>query len=609
MKYAYLILLLISISFAQNANAQTVINKTLFFNVDDHTLSNASQETLLSLIQELKSSNESDIQIVGHTDQMGSLDYNLQLSERRAESVRQFIVGTGYSSTDIKIDFRGESDLLIDAQDQLSMQQNRRVSVIANTYHYTSVSDFVALLETNQPDKIIVDQRLEKEVNLSKGTSVKLPPYAFCNMDGSPLSGDKVEMKFKEAFDFTQMVDERLFTETASDLLETGGMIYIEATQNGKPLKLQEGKEIELLFPEQESKPGMELFTGVSDENGVIWEETGESVSEEKEDVFIQVDLSPITDFQFGFQDTVVIPYENMDPYPKAQRKPYPPAKIKYSDEDYAAVFEKYEDVLATYYSDKIEIPKQLEVWSTELLRRKKLLIQHKKEHTTKHVQKWMQYHIEKIVASSNDISHTKIMGQLASFLDRKVGDTNYEDLYYRNKMFKGVHKDKLLKFEIYQPDYRKSPIKDFCSEFNDAIALVESMIHAKKVGMGYVDKKVLSRYIVSTSSLGWINCDRFIKLEENEKTDLHFAEVSDESQYFLVFKDIKSLIRPRQSKGKVSFRNIPIGEDVKLVSIDIRGNECFLASQDLTLGSSEQVSLQYQKAKLNDVRKVLEDI
>lgn len=609
MKYISCLLLVICFCIKQNANSQSVINRTLFFDVDDHTLTEESQEVILELVSELNAYNESDLQIIGHTDQQGSLEYNVRLSQRRAEEVENFIVSAGYSLSDIKLSFLGESNPMSDAMDQQSLQQNRRVTIIANGYIYSSVTDFLSLLKPETPDKVIIDQGETKEINLSNGTQVNLPSHAFCNMDGTPLSDDKIEMTFKEAFDFTQMVDERLFTETENDILETGGMIYIEATQNGNLLKLKEGKEIELLFPEQESKSGMELFTGVSDEDGVIWEETGEKIAEEKEDVFIQVDLSPITDFQFDFQDTVVIPYENMDPFPIAQRKPYPPARIKYSDEDYAKVYKKYEDVLAVYHNDRIEVPKQLEVWKKELKRRKYLLIQHKNEYTKAHVQKWMQYHIDKIVASNNDVSHTKIMGQIASFLERKVGITSYDDLYYWNKMFKGVYREKLLEYGVYQPNNSKNPISDYCPEFRKAVSMVESEIYEKKVEMGYVDKKVLSRYVVTTSNLGWINCDRFIRLQEWEKTDLHFAQDSKDNQYYLVFKDIKSLIRPRIRNGEIIFKNIPIGEDVKLVSLGVKENECYLASQDLTVGTSNNVDLKYRKVKLKDVRNTFEDI
>ncbi len=609
MKNTYFILIMVFFSFTQNATGQSNINKTVHFNVDEYTLSKSAEDDLLNLIHILKGSNESDLKIVGHTDQDGSVEYNMNLSQKRAEAVQQFIVNEGYPSVDIQLNFLGESNLLADANDQQSMQKNRRVTVVANMYNYDSVSEFVSLLESNGPDKVTIDQKQPDEINLSNGTLVKLPAQAFCNMDGSPLENDKVEMIFKEAFDYTQMLDERLSTQTADYILETGGMVYIEASQNGIPVKLKDGKEIELIFPKQNRKDGMELFTGVSTDEGVIWEETGKKIDIVKEEPFIQVDISPITDYKFNFQDTIAIPYESMSPYPKAQRKPYPPAKIRYSEDKYTEVYQKYEDVLAKYYSDKIEMPERLKVWKKELVTRKDLLIRHKKQYTKKHVQRWLKYNIEKITSSSETVSHIKILGELNSFLDREVGETNYDDLFYRNKMFKGVSREILNKYNVYQPHLDDEPLRDFCAEFTSAMYVVNRRILDKKMELGYVDQKLSSRYIVSTSRLGWINCDRFLKMEEEEKMELNFADTYKGKDYYLVFKDIKSLIRPRKENGRIIFGGMPIGAEVKLVSLEVKNNECFLASQDLTLGSNNEIDLQHRKVGLTEVREFLEDI
>lgn len=613
MKNAYLLLILFVLCFGQNLNAQSIIKKTLYFNVDEHTLTSSSQEILHELIQELNDANESELQIVGHTDQNGSQKYNMKLSKSRAESVRKFLLENGYVNKDVEISFEGESNLLTKAVDQNSLRLNRRVTVKAIIYNYDSVNDFVSQLALDVPDSILVDQDKEQKISLSKGTIVKFPAHAFCNEDGSPLLHNEVEMVFKEAFDYTKMFDERLATQTADQILETGGMIYMEATQDGVPLRLKEGKEIELIFPEQELKEGMELFTGVETDEGVIWEETGEKIAAKKEEFFIQVDFSPITNYISNFQDTLVFPEGNMPVYPKTIRKPHPPAQLKYNQEQYDKVYEKYELVLAQYYQELAELPEKLDMWNKEMRSRKALLIQHKKDKVAMHVQKWAEYFLAQLKPRVANESHVKLLSELNVFLQRKVGKFKYNDKHYKDKLFAGVTRDHLIAFDVYQPFFNSSMIGEFLPELSQRVRVVQrnvqSELRKKKLESGIVDKQIAASYIVTTTTLGWINCDRFMKLSDYEKMNFHFADATEDKNYYLVFKNIKSVIRPRLMDGGVTFRNLPKGAEVKLVSLGVKNNECYVAAQDLTLGSHEKIDLRYNKSSLKDVRKILEDI
>jgi len=608
MKYAYLLLLIFSLTLSYNVNGQSTVNETLYFNLDDHSLTNSSEQLLTNFIANLSGFSESSLQVIGHTDQQGSVDYNLQLSKKRAEAVKKFIVDLGYSSTDVELNFRGESDLLINKRDLESLQKNRRVSLIAKTYNYSSIEDFVTQLEPDAADEYVIDQNFEKELLLSQGTKAKIPAHAFCNMDGSSLVNDNVSVTFKEAFDYTHMVDNRLLTQTADQILETGGMIYIEATQNGIPVKLQEGKEIELLFPQQKSKGGMELFTGVDGEGGITWEETGESISEEKEELFVQVDMTPITSFVFEYEDNIVIPDEIMPSFPKVLHKPQPPARIKYSEEKYQELYQKYEKTLASYYIKMEQRPEQISAWHEEVKRRKELLIAHKRTSISTYVKKWMEFQIEKINEKSKTISHHKLVGALETFLQRKVGDGQYDYLKHRNKMFGGALNDVLDHYDIPNYDYSDAVMGDYCFKIYPAINEVSRSIQDEKIEMGYVDLDV-SRYVVRTSNLGWINCDRFMRYQEEELMNFEFADNSEESQYYLVFKDIKSLISPRRINGKVIFYGVPKGQDVRLIGLGEKNAELFLAYQDITFSDDTKVNMNYAKTQLKELRDILEDI
>ena len=68
-----------------------------------------------------------EIEISGHTDSKGSDDYNLQLSQGRADAVRQYLVDNGISEDRIISKGYGETVPLADNDTEEGRQTNRRV--------------------------------------------------------------------------------------------------------------------------------------------------------------------------------------------------------------------------------------------------------------------------------------------------------------------------------------------------------------------------------------------------------------------------------------------------------------------------------------------------
>jgi outer membrane protein OmpA-like peptidoglycan-associated protein len=68
--------------------------------------------------------------IEGYTDSVGSEDYNQGLSERRADSVKSYLVGEGIGTTRLSASGKGERDPVASNDSAAGRQQNRRVEVI-----------------------------------------------------------------------------------------------------------------------------------------------------------------------------------------------------------------------------------------------------------------------------------------------------------------------------------------------------------------------------------------------------------------------------------------------------------------------------------------------
>ncbi|MCX6234181.1 MAG: OmpA family protein [Bacteroidetes bacterium] len=84
---------------------ETVVLNNIFFDFDKSDIKDESQSELQKLISFLEENRNLKIEISGHTDNVGNLSYNSDLSERRAKAVYDFLVKCGIPSS--RLDYRG----------------------------------------------------------------------------------------------------------------------------------------------------------------------------------------------------------------------------------------------------------------------------------------------------------------------------------------------------------------------------------------------------------------------------------------------------------------------------------------------------------------------
>ncbi len=89
----------------------------------------------------LKEVNGVKLHLVGYTDYKGTEDYNMSLSEKRAKSVKAYLVSKGLKAEDITSDWKGESNPVKSCSTKLGkkalidcLQPNRRVNVEVTYY-------------------------------------------------------------------------------------------------------------------------------------------------------------------------------------------------------------------------------------------------------------------------------------------------------------------------------------------------------------------------------------------------------------------------------------------------------------------------------------------
>ncbi|MDR0825538.1 MAG: OmpA family protein [Prevotella sp.] len=101
----------------------------ILFATNSSTLSSASQSALSNFAASLNSNPDTDVQIYGHTDNTGSDAVNNPLSEKRAQSVYNFLQTKGVSGKRMVSQGFGSTQPVADNSTTAGRSQNRRVEV------------------------------------------------------------------------------------------------------------------------------------------------------------------------------------------------------------------------------------------------------------------------------------------------------------------------------------------------------------------------------------------------------------------------------------------------------------------------------------------------
>lgn len=109
-------------------DAVLVLPNINFFTNSD-SLTKSSYAELEKLLTELKKNPNLEIEISGHTDDVGNKEKNLSLSDARAKAVKRYLVSKGIKDSRIQTKGEGYNRPLIKATDELSRAKNRRVEV------------------------------------------------------------------------------------------------------------------------------------------------------------------------------------------------------------------------------------------------------------------------------------------------------------------------------------------------------------------------------------------------------------------------------------------------------------------------------------------------
>jgi len=115
----------------RNENIQEIDNKALVYFPYNSTkkLENANINDYLASVAEALNGNNKTVSLTGHTDNKGRPSYNKSLALKRAQAMKNILIGLGIEANRITVDSQGESQPIETNDTEEGRQKNRRVEL------------------------------------------------------------------------------------------------------------------------------------------------------------------------------------------------------------------------------------------------------------------------------------------------------------------------------------------------------------------------------------------------------------------------------------------------------------------------------------------------
>jgi len=103
---------------------------TVYFGFNSSSLTSSTRDALESNANFLKAHPSVEVQIEGHADERGGVQYNLALGEKRAQTVKQYLTSMGVSSSRITTISFGKERPIAFGHDESAWSKNRRANFV-----------------------------------------------------------------------------------------------------------------------------------------------------------------------------------------------------------------------------------------------------------------------------------------------------------------------------------------------------------------------------------------------------------------------------------------------------------------------------------------------
>lgn len=567
MKSHFILLFLMSFTLSLKAEVKEY-STIIYFNTDEFKLAETEQRKIIDFLKCFEVGSNIEIKIYGHTDNMGSIEYNKELSYNRANEVYQFLYSHGLKKELFEIDYYGEKKPVKSNMSEVNRASNRRVEVFVKTYYFNSLTELHENLKLGSEQVFSINPAQENLICGRDGVKIFLEKETFIDEYGN-IVNSPVTLTLVEAVKFEDFIKNNLTTICDEKLIESGGMFKLEAfTSEDK--KLRVNKPFIISVPSSKRENNMLVFNS---SNGQNWQNTNQRISNK-----LQVKLP-----EYPKKAYVKYPEYDETPkpaYPVAPTKPRAPHTPKV--ESYKPDVKWYQ----FYKAEKI-----------------------KKKYDERYLKAMQSYQIRD---EKYDLRYSRYQSQLLMY---KKNCLDYPQKLKEWYAYNEIAKENFKNSEEYLAAAEMEKIAQ--NDYAKRIAAWKN-IRFEKLGeeakilekMGLVDNQFLNNYIFSFNQLGWINCDRFYSVPQNELVDITIIDTDTlEEKVLIVFKNINSMMSAYKTSknGNYKVSRVPLNTKKDVFAYKVIKGKPYLCLQ--TINSEETVlDLKFKESSFVEIKKQLEE-
>lgn len=402
-----------------------------------------------------------------------------------------------------------------------------------------------------------------------EGTKLIIKANSFVDKNNKEVSGN-IDLKITEYYQLSDVLLANLSTQSDGKLLETGGMLNLQTFKGNEPLNLKKNSPIEILFPGQ--KKDMQLFSGEWNDGIVNWKLL--SIEEKIEPVVKEIEFEENIDVPFSVVEEVPV-YPGCEDGNNQQRKDCMSEAIKnFVQKNFNT---QIADAIGLNGRQRInvifKINKDGEITNIR----------------SRAPEPELELEAERVIASLPKMLPGRQRG-------RAVSVPYSLPIIFEANGIPSVGRNRSL----------------VRSQLRDSMNAVRSArFEAKLITSDSMKASVseVNRYILRTSKLGWINCDRFVRTNNRIKYKLKINEARGIMRVSMVFKSMNSVLPCRRSGKTFDFNLVPKNEEVVLIAIKKDEGKLYFDMKEAKTLENPNVEFDFKEVDVETLKREMEKL
>ncbi|MEO6883307.1 MAG: hypothetical protein ABI199_04695 [Bacteroidia bacterium] len=486
-----------------------------------------------------------------------------------------------------------------DSTDAIHSAKKEKLNSQKSTHFVSEKAEkeFAVFLDSIAPPATYFNIKSNIDTTLlgKKGTFIFVPRNCFVLQNGQVYKG-KIRLQLKEVFDKSDMILSNLQTESNGKLLESGGMIYLDANgANGEELNIKKGANLYVEIPTKEQKAGMEVYQGnySHNTNQINW--TSPKALEKQ--------LIPIP---IEYLDFEWIRLANGDTTKENEE-----IKILNAQEEMSKNT-KYEN---TFVATR-EFQKRFSLASA--CAEKLWQFDYKKYDTFLDI---YLTNLDKDLWYCDSLFYKKAQIEFLKKL-KSVGQTTFQNDYTYderdvNELYKGEHLGKVMSIKNY--GINLSATNAYQLLLKKGISKKEALDEIRKyrIQQGIISeirKKINEDYLTyqfNMTHLGWVNVD--VCVYKGQRKDF-FVQVKDapndiKMKAFIVLDKMNSVLSKGIEANTCTFYDFPSGQKKKIFIYGYKDGVPYFGYKDVQNGNNTTEAITLQKTTFESLEKNIKTI